>query len=218
MSSDAEYNIYGVITGTLGVIGLIPVLLALVHSQTPRIKLRNLDQTLEETEVLLTSVSEKGLFHGGDFLTCTRRQLVNAHSRAEGYRAAVYCATTETQQIKGIISGLSYRISVLCKEVAVLRADIVTTTDEERKRLQRLRESGVNVGNVSQLDEECPREPHNSEPSARQNVAVAHDSRPPQLARRGSIVSTTSTLVSCSGHEDAHLLPVTTWILAPSAR
>ncbi|EED85378.1 predicted protein [Postia placenta Mad-698-R] len=183
MSSDAEYNIYGVITGTLGVIGLIPVLLALVHSQTPRIKLRNLDQTLEETEVLLTSVSEK-----------------------------------ETQQIKGIISGLSYRISVLCKEVAVLRADIVTTTDEERKRLQRLRESGVNVGNVSQLDEECPREPHNSEPSARQNVAVAHDSRPPQLARRGSIVSTTSTLVSCSGHEDAHLLPVTTWILAPSAR
>lgn len=219
MSSDASYNIWGAVSGALGIIGLIPVTIALVHSQLPLTKLRILDKTLEETETLLTSVTEEGLFRNSNFIDLARRKLSNFHVRAECFRTDTYSAATLNQQLKEMVKGLSHGISILCEDVKVLRADIATTTDEERKRLKQLRETSAHDEDISQThatsqfeydDQTEHRDQHNSA-----DGIVTYLNSAPRPMRQDSIVSTSITLVAYADHENTYVLPVTIWIPAP---
>ena len=58
---NAATNIYGLIVSAVGVFGVIPLLWVCIRSQLPTTKLRELDETLTDTESLLRSVVEEGL-------------------------------------------------------------------------------------------------------------------------------------------------------------
>ncbi|CCM01523.1 uncharacterized protein FIBRA_03579 [Fibroporia radiculosa] len=135
MSSSDDYNIFGAVTGALGTMGLVQILWVVIKSQLPSSKLKVFDQTFEETESLLRLVSEEGIFVNSDYIAVTRRDLIRIRARSEKYRNATYCATTFWKQLKGIVTGLSRKISVLCDEVVEVRANISSTTEETRNKL-----------------------------------------------------------------------------------
>lgn len=123
--SDAGYNIFGVVTGVIGIIGLaLSGLYTLVNNQLPSTKIRLMDEKSEDTESLLRSVVEEGLFSGSDFIQAREYNLSRIRVQAEEYRLLSYCATTWLQQIKAIFKGLSHRISLLCEEITQVRAKI----------------------------------------------------------------------------------------------
>ncbi|CCM03475.1 uncharacterized protein FIBRA_05608 [Fibroporia radiculosa] len=137
MSSGAAYNIWGAVTGAAGLAATLPMVFTAIHNQLPSAKMKVLDEILSETRSLLTSVAEEGLFSDVTFVASIEHRLSNLQCRAERYREETYCATTLTKQFKEMLTGLSRRISFLCKEVKKIRAVVVTTTARERERLCR---------------------------------------------------------------------------------
>ncbi|KAI0941484.1 hypothetical protein AcW1_003362 [Taiwanofungus camphoratus] len=135
MSSIAGYDVWGIVAGVLGTLGLIPILTSIVNDQMPSAKLMVLEETLLDTDSLLQSVSEEGLFTNNNFISETEHRLAYFHSKAEEYRTATYCATTFMKQLKEMMKGLSKRISLLCNDVKDVRADISSTSSTQRKRL-----------------------------------------------------------------------------------
>ncbi|KAI0944015.1 hypothetical protein AcV7_001950 [Taiwanofungus camphoratus] len=136
MSAIAGYDIWGIVAGVLGTLSLIPMLASIVNDQLPSTKLMVLEETLLDTESLLRSVSEEGLFSNSNFISETGHRLLFFHSTAEEYRTATYCATTFMKQLKEMMKGLSAKISLLCMEVKKVRANISSTSSKQRERLR----------------------------------------------------------------------------------
>ncbi|KAI0944012.1 hypothetical protein AcV7_001948 [Taiwanofungus camphoratus] len=128
-------DIWGVVAGVLGTLGLIPMVLAMVQSQFPSTRLKVLDDTLTETTSLFRTVSEEGLLKDVDYVSQTRDRLSFMCRQAEEFRTATHCATTTLKEFKELLKGLSRKISLLCEEVKELRASISTTSSKERERL-----------------------------------------------------------------------------------
>ncbi|GBE85437.1 hypothetical protein SCP_0706240 [Sparassis crispa] len=95
-----------------------------------------LDELLIETEKMWRMAVEDGLLIDSLFARKTERNLANLHTQADDLRTETYHATTLYHQVKGALTGLSFKIICLCGRVVDLRATISTTTTEERKRLR----------------------------------------------------------------------------------
>ena len=59
--SNSGIDIWGVISGAVGVLTVLPLFCAYLWSQHPETKFAQLDSTLKDTENLLRSVVEEGL-------------------------------------------------------------------------------------------------------------------------------------------------------------
>ncbi|KAI0919182.1 hypothetical protein AcW1_003365 [Taiwanofungus camphoratus] len=136
MSAITGYDVWGTVAGILGTLGLIPILSSIINDQLPSTKLRILDETFFDTECLLRSVSEEGLFLNSNFIAEKEGRLLGIHRQAEEYRTATYCATTFVKQLKVMMKGLSKKISLLCVEVKEVRASISSTSAKQRERLR----------------------------------------------------------------------------------
>lgn len=63
------YNILGVVTGILGVVGFLPAIIyKIIKNQLPSTQLCIFDKAWEETDVFLRSLAEEGLFSGSRYL------------------------------------------------------------------------------------------------------------------------------------------------------
>lgn len=69
------YDIWGVVAGVLGIIGLIPLLYGIVNSQLPSTKLKLLDEILTETSSLFRAVCEEGLLKDREYVAQTEETL-----------------------------------------------------------------------------------------------------------------------------------------------
>lgn len=56
-----SYDIFGAIVGALGLLGLLPLLCAIIHSQLPSQRLKVLQETYRQTQELFSDVCSKGL-------------------------------------------------------------------------------------------------------------------------------------------------------------
>ncbi|OBZ71350.1 hypothetical protein A0H81_08840 [Grifola frondosa] len=63
-----SFDIFGAVTGAMGLIGIIPLFYSLIISQLPSRKLKVLDETLLETDNLWHSVIEEALFVESHFV------------------------------------------------------------------------------------------------------------------------------------------------------
>lgn len=61
-SSDSSISAFGVFTGALGVLTIVPLVWTVVQSQLPPAKFKKLEQTLVDTETLLRCINEEGLY------------------------------------------------------------------------------------------------------------------------------------------------------------
>ncbi len=61
----SAYDIWGVIASVIGMVSIFQILVAIINSQLPTSHLRKFDHLREETEQLLQSVAEEGLFQNG---------------------------------------------------------------------------------------------------------------------------------------------------------
>ncbi|CDO69427.1 hypothetical protein BN946_scf184791.g22 [Trametes cinnabarina] len=66
--SDLGFNVWGSITGVIGLVTGLPALACWLYSQMPTYNMRILDQLLAETEVVFDSAIKGGLLHGGNGL------------------------------------------------------------------------------------------------------------------------------------------------------
>ncbi|KAH9949300.1 hypothetical protein B0H21DRAFT_729538 [Amylocystis lapponica] len=134
-------DIWGIVTGAIGTLGLLPVFYALVVSQFPSAKIVALDEMLSDTECLFRTATEECLLKDSSFVSQTRNQLTQMRTVTESLRLESHCATTFLKQFGHLLSGMSWRISILCHEVKELRASVAATSSAERKRL--LAERGI---------------------------------------------------------------------------
>ncbi|RPD57214.1 hypothetical protein L226DRAFT_572571 [Lentinus tigrinus ALCF2SS1-7] len=128
-------NTFNLISAAIGMLVAIPVVWAIIQSQLPPAKLRRLEETLTETESLLGSVIEEGLLDPMVSVPHFRSQLSTFRSSADRLREQTYMATTLRKQFAAWFGGLSSRLSVLCEQVAGIRARICETSAEARARL-----------------------------------------------------------------------------------
>ncbi|GBE85431.1 hypothetical protein SCP_0706180 [Sparassis crispa] len=136
MALKINFNNFGFIVGLLGLIALLPPLVAVVMYVLPSRRQRDLDDVLCNTESLWRTTREEGLFQGSPFVEMTEHKLAHFRTRATDLRMDTYRATNIFQDMRGILTGLSLDIALLCRRVKNLRATISTTTTEERKKLQ----------------------------------------------------------------------------------
>ncbi|KAL6300715.1 hypothetical protein BKA93DRAFT_508246 [Sparassis latifolia] len=136
MTLKLNFNNFSFIVGVLGLITLLPPLLAILIYILPSCRQKDLDEVLRDTESLWRIILEEGLFQGSPFVQITEHKLAQFRLRATNLRMDTYRATNVFQDMRGIVSGLSLNITILCGQVKSLRATISTTTAEERKRLQ----------------------------------------------------------------------------------
>ncbi|KAI1790372.1 hypothetical protein LXA43DRAFT_512133 [Ganoderma leucocontextum] len=145
-------NVWGFISGALG---LVPLVLALVYHQLPSTIFRDLDGTLQETESLLSSSLDRGLIPDSKSALQFMQYAEQLRDRAECVRPEVYRAKTYWQQLKGMVSGLTRKISVLSNDILDLRAEISTTSSRERKRLREEVELATSQGDAV-MDDASP--------------------------------------------------------------
>lgn len=69
------YDIWGLVAGVIGVIGLIPLLYGLLNSLLPSAQLKVLDETLAETSSLFRAVCEEGLLKDHEYVAQTAETL-----------------------------------------------------------------------------------------------------------------------------------------------
>ncbi|KAL6303406.1 hypothetical protein BKA93DRAFT_788346 [Sparassis latifolia] len=130
------FDILGLVFGIVGFLGSIPVFLAIVLSQLPSQKLKELDEVLVETEAMWRSILEAGLFAGKPFKEKTTQKLSSLRCRADNLRLQAHCAASIFQEIRAMFGGLSWNISYVCLGVKRLRANISSSTAEEKKRME----------------------------------------------------------------------------------
>ncbi|KAI0736290.1 hypothetical protein C8Q72DRAFT_247512 [Fomitopsis betulina] len=121
--SSAALNIFGVIASALGIIGTIPLLCMFIMRQLPIAKSKALEDALSETGDLLIFVVEEGLMTEDTFNGLGREfddhQERHIELKFDAYRDDCYAS-----QLKGMVSGLSYRIYATYRKVRKMHSKI----------------------------------------------------------------------------------------------
>ncbi|EGO02261.1 hypothetical protein SERLA73DRAFT_133192 [Serpula lacrymans var. lacrymans S7.3] len=125
-------DIFGYIAGGLGIIGLI---YSVLHSQLPTTKLKSLDAIIQETQDLFHNATEDGLFVNPRFVTQVEDELFYYRNQTADLRTRALCTNSIFQEYIEMARGLSRTISIVHANVAKLRSSVLTTSEEERKRL-----------------------------------------------------------------------------------
>lgn len=133
MSVEVPYNLLGLILGVIGVVGIIPLIWALICYQLPAYKLKQLDAALQETATFFQSVAQEGLIPELEYVEMRNRLRLHRDA-TESLKAEVLCADGFQEQCIAAVHGLSGRVKYLHTEVKKLRVRIARTSDEERRK------------------------------------------------------------------------------------
>ncbi|KAM5537834.1 hypothetical protein V8D89_008476 [Ganoderma adspersum] len=132
----SAYDIWGVIASVIGLLSIFQILVAVINAQLPTSRLRKFDHLREETDQLLRSVAEEGLFQdGGQYIENNEARIAKVCNRLEALRAQAFTAKTYTDEVRQWWNGLSSRISVCCEDLKSLRVHISTTSSKAREAL-----------------------------------------------------------------------------------
>ncbi|KAI0691781.1 hypothetical protein C8T65DRAFT_670344 [Cerioporus squamosus] len=132
---NAATSLYGIIASAIGIVAVVPLIWSCIRNQLPTAKLRELDETLTETESLLRSVVEEGLLDPARDVPHFQAHIQQFRSSAEHFREETYMATDLSKQLAAWFDGLSTRISMLSTRVKKVRANICETSVEARMQL-----------------------------------------------------------------------------------
>ncbi|KAI1790365.1 hypothetical protein LXA43DRAFT_511898 [Ganoderma leucocontextum] len=153
------FDIWGVIASVIGLLSLFQFIAAVVKSRLPRERLRTFNDIVEETEGLLWSVEEEGLFDddGGRYLSSAKMKI------AKCLQGDAFAAQTLMQEIRQWWNGLSGEIMMCCADLKALRAQVSTTSNERRQTLtQRQKDLAAGDGQLGMFvarDPGGPRSP-----------------------------------------------------------
>ncbi|KAJ3559864.1 hypothetical protein NM688_g77 [Phlebia brevispora] len=137
MLSLSKYDIVNFIFALIGLAGAFQQAYSVLHARLPTQKLAILNKYLAETTDLFQSVVEEGVLNAkGDYIQNTEKALHKIYDEADSLRAKTHAARTWTSQVRCWVTGLSRRISRLTYRIMIVRADIATISEEERRRLE----------------------------------------------------------------------------------
>ncbi|GBE78925.1 hypothetical protein SCP_0201220 [Sparassis crispa] len=166
----SAFDILGLVFGILGFLSSVPVFYAIILSQLPSQKLKELDEVLLETETMWRRSLREGLFAGKPFERKTSLSLYSLRNQTESLRLQAHCATSLLQECKAMLRGLSWSISYVCMESKGARAEISSTTAEERKRLQVKAKLEESLRETAQIQPEMPMASDTSDKYSKQHL------------------------------------------------
>ncbi|KAH8103568.1 hypothetical protein BXZ70DRAFT_739366 [Cristinia sonorae] len=135
------FEVLGLVLSFVGLISIVPQVLSFLSSSLPEGRLKQLDETLKETVELLEAAIQDGLLYNSNFTSRTWSSLHRLRDVTENLRANVLSAPGFYNQCIASFNGLSFRIGETLQSVKVIRARIVSVSDEARQKL--LRDSRV---------------------------------------------------------------------------
>ncbi|KAH9927736.1 uncharacterized protein B0H18DRAFT_271942 [Fomitopsis serialis] len=124
MSDSFNIDTWTWITGAISLATVLPLLYTFVMTQIPLTKVKALEEAIDDTKDLLDSVIERGLLSDVGYIAKSKLALISIEGHAIDFKLSAYSAKTLGQQIKGMVTGVSYGIYRLCQQVNKLRADI----------------------------------------------------------------------------------------------
>ncbi|PIL24576.1 hypothetical protein GSI_12460 [Ganoderma sinense ZZ0214-1] len=134
--SNVGIDTWNLISGTIGVLTVLPFIWAFVRYQHPESKMAELESALKDTEALLRSVSEEGLLDPQDHIPHFTSHLTQYRMETEAFREETFIVSVSWRKTLVAWSrGLSKRIAILCEQVKNTRAEICETSAEQRMRL-----------------------------------------------------------------------------------
>ncbi|EPQ58921.1 hypothetical protein GLOTRDRAFT_135928 [Gloeophyllum trabeum ATCC 11539] len=127
-------DIFGYVTGAVSF-----VVLMITGSRTllPSVKIKQLDEILDDTEKTLRSVVEDGFINDQRVVRMMYQSLTSIQKRSRHLRARTKCATSLWKEWHEFFQGLSRTIVGCIEEAKDLRALVISTSEEERRRLER---------------------------------------------------------------------------------
>ncbi|KAI0634045.1 hypothetical protein C8Q77DRAFT_1109577 [Trametes polyzona] len=134
--SDDGYNIYGVITGTLGLVALFN--LTWIYTQLPWRKLAALQSFMDRTEATFYKGLGQALHTQEEDLCHFYNTIWSLTASIENMRREVDALPTWTAQFKGWWDGVSKNIDELHEEVHVLHTQLLESSSRDRRRLAEL--------------------------------------------------------------------------------
>lgn len=156
------YDIFGVIVGVVGLVGLYPFIHAGIEYFLPNKRLKSLDDTMRETMELFSTVVNDGLFPNQGkvksmdhrlskyalhcclwILDGTHRLLHRIRREAERLRAKVHIALTFKAQLCAWWHGVSRQINDLRREVKAARAEISVSAEDALSRIWYLNRNNI---------------------------------------------------------------------------
>ncbi|KAH7889160.1 hypothetical protein F5I97DRAFT_1802028 [Phlebopus sp. FC_14] len=130
-------NVFGIIVGSVSLIALAFGL----HMHLPSQRIKYLKSILDETDDIFKSAVEDGLLPEQRFTSKTANRLSQLREDTMTLRSRAYCATTWVQVCKELLKGLSPDIGRTCHDVKKLRAEIITSSEAERRNLSSRRDA-----------------------------------------------------------------------------
>ncbi|KAH9888328.1 hypothetical protein C8Q73DRAFT_180953 [Cubamyces lactineus] len=134
--SDLGFNVWGAVAAVVGTAALIPVIHAWFNTHLPRALLPTLSSILQETQESFVTGLREGLFtddtelyHFHNRIRAIKRQVGEA-------RAEALEATSWRQDVRNWYTGLSSKISHLCRNIDDIRAKLARTQSNKRKLLE----------------------------------------------------------------------------------
>ncbi|KIJ57762.1 hypothetical protein HYDPIDRAFT_44786 [Hydnomerulius pinastri MD-312] len=139
-------NVFGFIAGGVSLAGL---LITVCRSHLPSNKIKTLEALLEDTEKTFLKAVEDGLLKEPQFNQSVEKHLAELKEDTAVFRSRAYCVTNLRQDYMEFFKGLSTAIGFACQGVRELRAEVISTSERERRKLLAMQSYPVN-GPVSQ--------------------------------------------------------------------
>ncbi|KAH9847017.1 hypothetical protein C2E23DRAFT_533831 [Lenzites betulinus] len=133
MPSDEGFNIWGVVSGALGVLALLR--LAWICSQFPSRKLHAVETLMNQTRDRFWRDYKEGLYSDERLLTEFNLRFWQLHSRMDDLKTKADALDTWFAQFGGWRSGLTKKICSVRQNVKALLVDLIEHSSRERKRL-----------------------------------------------------------------------------------
>ncbi|KAH7887340.1 hypothetical protein F5I97DRAFT_819440 [Phlebopus sp. FC_14] len=138
-------NVFGIIVGGMSLIALAFGL----HMHLPSKRIKYLESILDETDTLFKSALEDGLLPEQNFTSRAADRLSKLRERTLVLRPRAYHATTWVQVCKELLKGLSLNIGKICYQVEELRAEIITSSEAQRRTLSARRDAATSSASPS---------------------------------------------------------------------
>ncbi|KAH7887476.1 hypothetical protein F5I97DRAFT_1860737 [Phlebopus sp. FC_14] len=129
-------NVFGIFVGSVSLITL--AFGFCMHLPSNRIK--HLDALLDETDKIFRSALEEGLLPQQKSESI-EDHLSDCRERTMDLRSRVLCVTTWFQDCKELVMGVSADIGKTCYELRKLRAEIITSSEAQRRNLCAIRDA-----------------------------------------------------------------------------
>ncbi|KAI0736299.1 hypothetical protein C8Q72DRAFT_948600 [Fomitopsis betulina] len=213
MSSTA-LNDFNLVASILGIIGIVPLFYMVIICQLPIAKYQALEDALSETRDYFVFVVEEGLMPDEDTTIRLGEEHDGYQVRAAGLKMEVDRDDGYLSQLRGMVSGLSYRIYTTYREVRKLRSKISDTsyTNKNKRRvgvrsiLPALRQAFAGVvddDDAKKLDDVVDSS-QEAQTASRDESDITHDTREPPaycatLEITSSIVQYTEALRTNDG-------------------